>query len=134
MPRKNREYKKGEPFRDSRLFVIACEGEKREKEYFLFFAKDNQRIKVRILASEGEHKGKSSPKWVFERAANFETEFGLNEYDQLWLVIDIDRWSTNEIRAIGQQCIEKDKWNIAISNPCFEVWLILHIKDIDPAA
>ena len=34
MPRKNRGYKKGEPFRDARLFVIACEGEKREKEYF----------------------------------------------------------------------------------------------------
>lgn len=130
MPRKNRAYKKGEPFRDSRLFVIACEGEKREKEYFLFLAKGNRRIKIKLLAPENEQKGKSAPKWVLDRAINFESEFGLNEYDQLWLVLDVDRWPLKHIRDIGKQCVEKDKWNIAISNPCFEVWLIMHIKSV----
>lgn len=46
--------------------------------------------------------------------------------------IDIDKWSLDEIRTIGQQCDEKAQWNIAISNPCFELWLILHVLDIDP--
>ena len=49
MPRKNRDYKKTGYFRDTKLFVIATEGQKREPQYFLALAKGHTRVRVKIL-------------------------------------------------------------------------------------
>lgn len=121
MPRKNRPYKRGKPHRDAQLFVIACEGAKREKEYFETLVFGSQKVKVQILAPIGEEHGKSAPKWVLNRAAKYVEEFGLNKYDQLWLVMDFDRYDVNILREIANICDEHENWNIAYSNPCFEV-------------
>lgn len=132
MPRKqNRSYKKGEPFRDSRLFVIATEGAKREVSYFEYLVRENQRIKVKVLSPGGSEENKSSPKWVLDRASRFVEEFGLAENDQLWLVIDVDRWPEETLHELGKECLKVKSWNLAISNPCFEVWLMLHYFEID---
>jgi len=129
MPRKNRGYKKGEPFRDARLFVIACEGEKREKEYFEALVKGQRRIKVKLLSPSDEEKGQSAPKWVVSRAASYEEEYGLSPEDNMWLVMDVDRWGKEALLAVAKQCIEAS-WKIAFSNPCFEIWLYLHIEEL----
>lgn len=130
MPRKNRGYKKGEPFRDARLFVIACEGAKREKIYFETLANENQRIKVQVLSPALETPGKSAPRWVMDRAIQYVEEFGLAKDDQLWLVMDTDCWSEKALREIAQHCKESLSWNLALSNPYFEVWLYMHLKDL----
>ncbi|MEL7534109.1 MAG: RloB family protein [Bacteroidota bacterium] len=124
MPRKNRAYKKGEPHRDARLFVIVAEGE-REDAYFRFFNAINQRVKIKIVAREG---GKSAPKYFLDRVAGFrESEEWIPAADdQLWFVLDVDRWSRTDIDELYQQCAEEQNWNITISNPCFEVWLLYH--------
>ncbi|MEM9920956.1 MAG: RloB family protein [Bacteroidota bacterium] len=132
MPRKtNRSYKKGAPHRDARLIIIATEGAKREKEYFEFLVHGNQRVKVRVLAPTDEDEGKSAPRWVMNRAAKYVDKFGLSEEDQLWLVIDLDKWALDQVHEIAQECVERKGWNIAISNPCFEVWLFLHYATIN---
>lgn len=128
MSRKNRGYKRGEPHRDARLFVIVCEGNKREKEYFTKLAEGHRRVKVRLLPPTDDDSGKSAPKYVIERATAYVEEYGLHEEDQLWLVMDIDGWDENLLRSIGKECEEKSGWNIALSNPCFEVWLHLHLR------
>lgn len=134
MPRKNRGYKRGEPFRDARLFVIACEGAKREKEYFEALVDGHQKAIVRLLTPKGDKDGQSAPKWVLDRATNYVEEFGLGEYDQLWLVMDTDRWDAGELRKICQTCQETPGWHVALSNPCFEVWLYQHQADLPVSA
>lgn len=131
MPRKKtRAYKYGAPFRDARLFVIATEGAKREKEYFEAITYGNQKVKIKLLAPKDEEEGKSAPKWVLERASKYVDTFGLGEVDQLWLVIDIDKWELKHVHEIAKECTTTENWNIAISNPCFEVWLYLHYEDL----
>ncbi|MFN4248611.1 MAG: RloB family protein [Flavipsychrobacter sp.] len=125
----NRQYKKGLPFRDATLYIIACEGEKREKEYFEYIASLSQRIKIKILF-ENQDKGKSAPKWLLDRATSYCEDIGLNSSDELWLVMDVDRWSRDVFRQIEQAC-KDNHWNIAISNPCFEVWLYAHLSNPD---
>ena len=129
--KKNRNYKKGEPFRDSKFVIIATEGAKREKEYFETLCYGNQRVKIIILAPTDEEQGKSAPKWVLERAVNYVEKFGLNEDDQMWMVIDVDRWSTAHIHEIAKESETLKNWHIAVSNPCFEIWLLLHYKEVD---
>jgi len=35
-----------------------------------------------------------------------------------------------QLRAIYQECEQRTNWHIALSNPCFEVWLYMPIDDI----
>lgn len=124
MPRKNRAYKKGVPHRDARLFVIVAEGE-REDAYFRFFHAQNQRIKIKVVPREG---GKSAPKYFLARVDQFRsTEEWVPEVnDQLWFVLDVDRWERKDIDELYAHCRQTATWNLAISNPCFEVWLWYH--------
>jgi hypothetical protein len=127
MPKKNRLYKKGEPYRDASFLIIACEGAKREKIYFEMLANRNQRVKIKILAPAEDKAGLSAPHWILERAISFTEEIGANKYDTLWFVLDTDLWKREILEEIKTEC--KDNWFIALSNPCFEVWLIMHYLD-----
>jgi hypothetical protein len=114
--------------RDARLFVIATEGAVTEKKYFEMFG--NSRIKVKVLETGSDNK--SAPKYVFDRLNLFKEQFDLDRDDMLWLVLDVDRW--NKDGELSQICSEaKQKgYHLAVSNPCFEVWLCLHFGDLDP--
>lgn len=138
MSRKKRGYSRDLPtelLRDYRLFAIACEGGKREPEYFKVFKHLSNRIKIDIIDEKvSEEKQlhsvgtKSSPKWVLERAITYLEEEKFDKEDYLWFVIDIDRWEMEDLREIFKFCKERERWNLVLSNPCFESWLYLHKK------
>ncbi len=46
------------------------------------------------------------------------------------MVIDRDKhsWKVRQIASIAKECKQKG-FGFALSNPCFEVWLLLHKKD-----
>ena len=123
MPKSNREYKKGRPFRDSKIFVIVAEGE-REDQQFQFLATENSRIRMLIVERAN---GASAPKYFIDRlnaekkAGNYKSAPG----DLVWFVCDTDRWG-RQLDILQHQCKQNPSWNLAISNPCFEVWLHLH--------
>lgn len=127
MPRNlNRPYKKGTPHRDYRKFVIVAEGE-REDEYFAFFNEKNQRIVIEIVERD---KGKSAPKYFVERLETYDQKFGIISSDLIWFVLDVDRWTRKGINDLYNVCQNIPNYNIAISNPCFEVWLYNHFSNI----
>lgn len=115
MGRTNRSYKKGAPHRDARLFVIVAEGE-REDAYFSWFNEKNQRIKVSIIPREQD---KSAPNFFLQRVEKFIEDGGWSptENDMLWCVLDVDRWSREEIEGLRTICEQHENWNLAISNP-----------------
>ena len=45
------------------------------------------------------------------------------------MIIDTDRWKN--IPEIVDACDSIQNMFVAVSNPCFEFWLLLHIKNID---
>ena len=49
--------------------------------------------------------------------------------DELWLVIDRDRWKEAMLSRVTKECSQKDYLHVAMSNPCFELWLLLHLID-----
>lgn len=131
--RKNRGYKKGEPFRDARLFVVACEGEKREKEYFERLGHGSRRLKIKVLAPDATQ-SLSAPKWLLDRLAAYIEQEGINikTGDAVWVVMDVDRWKTEQLYELNTICKEAG-WGYALSNPCFEIWLFMHIKNMEEA-
>lgn len=56
-------------------------------------------------------------------------EFVREDGDQVWAIVDVDR-HPNMNDAI--QLARSKDINLAISNPCFEYWLLLHFEDCAP--
>ena len=114
--------------RDTRLIIIAAEGQKTERQYFESELFGNRRVQVKVFGTED---CKSAPKYVYERLKQFVEQYDLQPDDQLWLVIDKDRWPDEQLsevcrRAVGRR---RPQCQLAISNPCFELWLYLHHSD-----
>lgn len=127
---KPRERKSG--LRDAKLIIIAAEGAKTEKRYFTDLVVDeryrNPKIHVEILDRlQAEH---SAPEHVIRKLDEFRQTYSLNEQDELWLVIDLDRWGSAKLSDISTQCIQKG-YLLAVSNPGFEIWLLLHVASLD---
>lgn len=120
----NFSYEKKVAFRDAFYFIIICEGQNRKPDYFRFFDGISSRVKiVPVESSEG-----SAPIKLIKSAIEKEKELdAYSERDQLWFVIDTDRWR-EQLHEIREECKGHSHWNVAQSNPCFEVWLYFHTK------
>ncbi|MCK5230903.1 MAG: RloB domain-containing protein, partial [Desulfobulbaceae bacterium] len=116
---------KPEPHRDARLFIIATEGRKTEKQYFSIFG--NKKCQVHVITNEDN---KSAPTYILAQLKEFKKEFQIKEDDELWLMVDVDRWGNKHLAAVAAQA-GHNKFNLAVSNPCFEVWLYLHHGEMD---
>jgi len=118
-------------FRDASLIVIATEGAKTETKYFKDFISSkfykNQRVHVEVV-KKASHK--SAPVHVIKALDNFRSEYSLRAYDELWMVIDVDKWPEKQLSDVAQKCRQKG-YKLAVSNPCFELWLLLHVQDVN---
>ncbi len=130
MPKtENRSYKKSTgKHRDARCFFIVAEGE-REEDYFLWFERKSKRIRVEIIEREGKA---SAPKHMLARLQKFLPESAVQPGDQVWFVLDVDRWKRESIEELRALCTDYEGWATAISNPCFEVWLLFHFNEAIP--
>jgi len=113
--------------RDANLIVIASEDKYAVRQYFEFFR--STKIQFKILETDD---GRSAPQHVMARLDEYMKEFDFGADDEFWLVCDCDHWISsghikNLVRVI-QECGQKGI-QVALSNPCFELWLLLHFAD-----
>lgn len=113
--------------RDATLVVIASEDRYAVQQYFEFF--HSTRIQFKVLETDD---GRSSPTHVMDRLSQFMKEYDLGEGDQFWLVCDTDHWTEaghiKNLKQVVAHCRKKGV-QVAISNPCFDLWLLLHFAD-----
>lgn len=118
-PVATREYRK--------VFTIFPEGEKTENCYFTLLRAMNET--VNIIIKKGDKK--TEPNQVLGRAKKYIRENGLSKNEQVWLVIDVDGRPEHSFK----ECFEWEKvdakHNLAISNPKFEYWLLMHFENGD---
>ncbi|WP_420790474.1 RloB family protein [Vibrio parahaemolyticus] len=76
--------------------------------------------------------GNSSPDAVVEYASSYisanHPEYD-NEIDKVFVVIDKDKWEDRKLASALSLCKQK-KFDLIISNPAFELWLLLHYVDV----
>jgi RloB-like protein len=116
-PRGERRYRK--------LFVLAVEGEKTEPQYFRIL--DNRRSSIHVKCIKGGHG--SSPQKVLERMERHLKEEGLKASDEAWIVIDKDQWTDGHLEQLYDWTRSASNRGLAVSNPKFEYWLLLHFED-----
>ena len=107
-----------------RWFLIVCEGEKTEPNYFRTFPVNKNLIRLDI---KGEGK---STKSLVEKAIELKSNTEYDKNDQFWCVFDRDKNPKNPNDAQNfNAAIEMAKNNgikVAYSNDAFELWYLLH--------
>lgn len=128
--RKRKDFARLEGVRSARLVVIAGEGRYTESIYFNA-VKDELRapnVHVEILDRDSDE---SSPESVHRQVADFMHQYNIEDDDELWLVIDRDRWRERMLSQVAQLCAQNPHLHFCMSNPCFELWLLLHLEDVE---
>src|SRR5277367_1637370 len=130
MAKRNDSLRRGGPFRKvKRRILIVCEGIVTERYYF-----NDLRIQTKSLVELRIEPG-GIPKTLVERAVEFKKAAekaatrGKDDnlrYDSVWCVFDVDE---HPFLAEAQQKADANGVKVAVSNPCFELWALLHFQD-----
>jgi len=123
---------RGEPSRRPRKrILVLCEGQNTEPQYLLGFKRWCRNALVDVVV-DPEHgvpltlvRRAKEAKQEAERRAARERDDNV-AYDEVWCVFD-----TDEHPNLEQACrMARDNGiEVALSNPCFELWLLLHFRD-----
>jgi hypothetical protein len=109
--------------RDDRLFIVACDDTCAPEQYFNFFK--ITRVHIHVVPTKD---GTSAARHVLNRLLEFEYD----EDDERWLVLDVDHYTKGEHIKGFLSAIKRARRHgikVALSKPCFELWLLLHHQD-----
>lgn len=141
----------------SKIIFISCEGQVTEEEYFEVISNLFAGIKSKIqfisvmsdvIKTSPESRteeqisslGKSQPWQLVEKIDTFKNEksdiydFLNHPEDEFWIIADVDNHTNDDNIARWNQTISDCKnknYGYAISNPFFELWLLLHHLDVN---
>jgi len=100
----------------SRILAVCCGNT--EKQYLDGMKRAARVVTLRAVVKVG------SPEQLVGYAAKLRDRHP-DSYDEVWCVVDVDEFDiTKALAAAARAGV-----SLAISDPCFEVWLILHFAD-----
>ena len=110
------------------LFIIVCEGKNTEPHYFTSFANDHGNSLVSLELAGGA----GAPLTIVEKAVHSKkSEFtkskksGFDSFFEVWAVFDVDE-HPNIPQAVDMA--NGNDVKVGVSNPCFEIWPLLHME------
>ena len=114
--------------RDQRRVIrVLTEGAVTEPGYLVQWARRNRRIHIEFADSG------MAPLSLVQRARDYQQANRRSrrggrgiDFDEVWCVFDVDQ-HPNLAQAINEA--QQSGIGVALSNPCFELWLILHYED-----
>ncbi len=101
-------------------FLIICEGHETEPTYFKNFRNPGVTIDIKKVNS-------NTQKLVTDVLKNI--SYSKNDFDQIWCVFDKDNFDPSDFNnAINTANI--NNIHVAYSNQCFELWYVLHFREL----
>lgn len=109
-------------------FVILCEGELTEPHYLKAFARLPN---VRAVATLDIRGLGYEPRRLVEEAREVRRQEGRqgSGSTQYWCVFDVEAPKQHHRLLEAVQMAHDNDIHVAVSNPCFELWLLLHYVD-----
>src|SRR5258708_19043179 len=98
------------------------EGTQTEPQYFGMLKEKDFLVNINLFPS----RQKTQPIQVLIRAKRYIKSNPLSKNEEVWLVVDIDDRMKNDFLPLLTWEKESEKHGVAISNPSFEYWLLLH--------
>ena len=107
--------------------LVVCEDKKSSSNYFKALLRERHLTSVQVDGAGGE------PKHVVERAIelnkpNSSSPRTWAPFDMVWCVFDVEAPQPHDRLNDALQQAKDRKIEVALSNPCFEYWLLLHFK------
>jgi hypothetical protein len=118
--------------RPKKTLVVFCEGEKTEPQYLEALKKqpeirDAAAVELRIETGHGGAVPKTLVTLAIDARDRAVAEEA--EIDEFWCVFDVEWPKNHPGLSEAADRARKNGINLAITNPCFELWLILHFSD-----
>lgn len=119
------------------VILIITEGSQTEPKYFNHFRTRNNNIDVRVVGSRSSA-GETDYSSLLRKAVEYKkmNDLSAKDNDSVWIVADADinynnlnpiQSKNSQLENVRKTAINKDI-NIIISNPCFELWYLLHFR------
>lgn len=119
------------------VILIITEGSQTEPKYFEHFRNRHTNIDIRVVGSRSSA-GESDYVSLIRKAAEYQNKNQISSTygDSVWVVADGDVNYNNPdpVEAKNKQLqkavkmAESKDMNLVISNPCFELWYLLHFQ------
>jgi hypothetical protein len=104
----------------NRIVLIITNGEKTEPIYFKNFKKSDSSIKIEIRKESG-----TDPITLIKFAMRIRDNY---DADRIYCVYDVDSSSDAQLTD-AKNMATKNGMKTCISNPCFEIWYLLHFEN-----
>jgi hypothetical protein len=127
---KNREnyQRRGNLLSPKKTILIVCEGKQTEPNYFNALRSTLRRKNIRVLIIPGGE-NLVTPIYLVQ---NMEAERQKLDWDptndEAWCVFDIEQVGTHHSLDQALGFARKHNFQLALSNPAFEYWLLLHFE------
>jgi hypothetical protein len=124
--------KRGEQIRQPKpVLHIYCEGEKTEPNYINGYINSKHQGNRRLKIIRIEKTSKNTPIQLVEEALKQKKSRSTPDEDVFWVVYDRES-SQKHPDNLHKKAYEKagNRLNIALSNVCFEIWILLHFQDV----
>jgi len=110
---------------ERKTVVVFCEGEASEPDYVnavrrLPSVRGNTSVNIEVASERGV------PLTLVRRAIDRAVD---DEVDECWCVFDVEWPQQHPNLTEAMRLAEDHGIRLAVSNPCFELWLILHFED-----
>lgn len=114
------------------MLLVVCEGQVTEPEYIRGLARwlRCNTIKIKIVPRSGRNLGLIKRALKERRNADYAAERERDaflRYDEVWCVYDVDDTPEGKLSE-ARELADKECLRLAVSNPCFELWLLLHFR------
>ena len=114
--------------------LIVCEGAKTEPNYFDFLKKQLglSAIEVEVCGKECGSAAISVVKFAKDKIDTVPFSPKRDEYDEVWCISDVEAPIQDPTLDDAIRMAKSSGITIALSNPCFEYWYILHYRKTSP--
>ena len=119
------------------VILIVTEGSQTEPKYFAHYRNRQTNIDIRVVGSRSSG-GETDYLSLLRKAVEYQNknEISVSDGDAVWVVADADVNYNNpdpiaakdHLLSKARKMAESKGIHIAISNPCFEFWYLLHFQ------
>ncbi|MBN1330249.1 MAG: RloB domain-containing protein [Candidatus Heimdallarchaeota archaeon] len=102
--------------------LLICEGQKTERIYFGRYRARNNGLEI-LTPKTNVTDPKNLVKFALSQIKKYGIDFQYG--DQVWCVFDADKNTLQNI-SDANKLAQKNNINLCLSNPCFELWYLLH--------
>lgn len=117
-PREGSGRRKAPTRRSARTILVVCGSKETERQYL-----QGLRDHLRNPAVSVVVRGKACSPTQLITYAKTQRNIGKGDFDEVWCVFDVDQFVDIDAAVVAGR---RAGIKVAISNPCFELWLLLH--------